>query len=81
MHQAAIEVIEAIIGFETDSFFELCKGVVDLVEHHHAVSPIGIVLRIFVIEANGSSEVIHCLLVVSSCHEGIPSIGVIFGVS
>jgi hypothetical protein len=80
MDEAAIEIIESIVGFETDGFFELCKGVVDLVEHHHAISSVGVVLRIFVVEANGSAEVIHRFLVMSSCHEGVSSVGVIFGV-
>lgn len=80
MDEAAIEIIESIVGLEADGFLELCKCIVDLVEHHHAISSVGVVLGIFVVEANGSAEVIHRFLVMSSCHEGIASVGVIFGV-
>lgn len=80
MDEAAIEIIESIVGLEADGFLELCKCIVDLVKHHHAISSVCVVLWIFVVEANGSAEVIHCFLVMSSCHEGISSVGVIFGV-
>lgn len=81
VNKASIEVVESIIGLETDSFFKLCKCVVDLVEHHHAVASIGVVLRIFIIESNRSAEVIHGLLVVPSSHEGVTSICMVLGMS
>lgn len=81
VYKTSIEVVESIIGFEADSFFELCKRIVDLVEHHHAVASIGIVLRIFIIESNRSSKVIHRLLIVSGSHEGVASIRMVLGMS
>lgn len=80
MDESPVEVVEAIVGFHGDGFFELCQGVIDLIEHHHTVASIGIVLWIFLIKANGSSEIIHGFLIVPSGHEGISSISMILGV-
>lgn len=52
-----------------------------MVEHHHAVTSIGVVLRIFIIESNRSSKVIHGLLIVSGSHEGVASIRMVLGMS
>ena len=79
MDQSSIEVVESIVGFEADSFFELCKRVVDLVEHHHAVASIGVILWVFIIESNRSSEVIHGLLIVTGGHKGVASVRMVLG--
>lgn len=81
MYKSTIEVIKAIVRLQTYGLFELSKGVIDLIEHHHAVAPICVVLRIFVIEADSCAKVIHGLLVVTGGHESIASISVIFCVS
>jgi hypothetical protein len=60
---------------------KLCQCVVDLVEHHHTVAPVGVVLSIFLVKANGSSKIIHCLLVVPDCHESLSSFTMILGMS
>ena len=78
--EAAVEVIEAVVGFKRDGFFKFSQGVVDLVEHHHAVTPVRVVLCVFVIEPDGSAEIVHGLLVVPNGHEGLSSLGVVFGV-
>ncbi len=80
MDQPSVEVIEPVVGLEADGLLELCEGVVDLVEHHHAVAPIGVVLRVLIIEPDCSSEIIHGLLVVPGGHEGVAPVRVVFGV-
>ena len=80
MHQSSVEVIKSIVGFQTDCLLELGQSIVDLIEHHHAVSSIGVVLWIFVIEADGCSEVVHGLLVVADSHEGVASVCMVFSV-
>lgn len=79
MDEAPIEVVEAVVWLKTDGLFELCECVVDLVEHHHAVTSIGVVLGVLVIEANSRAKVIHCLLVVSGGHEGVATVSVVLG--
>lgn len=81
VHEASVEVVETVVGFQTNCFLEFCESVVDLVEHHHAVTSVCIVLRVFIVETDCSTEVIHCLLVVSDRHKGITSISVIFCMS
>lgn len=79
VNQPSIEVVESVVWLETDCFFKLCKRIVDLVEHHHAVASIGVILWVFIIESNRCSEVIHGLLIVSSGHKGIASISMVLG--
>ncbi len=52
-----------------------------MIEHHHTISSIGIILRLFVIKSYGSSEIIHCFLVVSNCHESSTSVSMILCMS
>lgn len=79
--EASVEVVEAIVWFQGDCFFEFCESVVDLVEHHHAIASVCIVLWVFIVKSDCSTEIIHGFLVVSDCHKGISSISMIFGVS
>ena len=72
MDEAAVEVIEAVVGFKRDGFFKFSQGVVDLVEHHHAVTPVRVVLCVFVIEPDGSAEIVHGLLVVPNAMKASP---------
>lgn len=74
-------MIQPVVRFEGDSFFELREGIVDLVEHHHTVSSIRIILGLLVIEPDGSTEIIHGFLVVADGHESITSISMKLGVS
>jgi len=67
--------------FHRDGFMELGESVIDLVEHHHAVAPVGIVLSILFVEADGSPKVIHGLLVVPNRHKSLPPFRVVLGVS
>jgi len=80
VNQPSIEVIKAIIRFQRDGLFELSQGIIDLVEHHHAIAPICIVLRVFVIESDRCAEIVHSFLVVADCHKGLASFGVVAGV-
>ena len=65
--------------FHGDSFVELCKSIVDLVEHHHAITSVCIVLSIFLVEADSCSKIIHSFLIMSNCHECLSSFTVVFG--
>lgn len=58
---------------------EFCQSVVDLIEHHHTVTAVSIVLGVVAVEADGSSEVVHGFLIVTDGHEGLPSFRMIFG--
>lgn len=80
MHEPSIEMVKPIIGFQSDCFFKFGEGIVDLVEHHHAVASIGVVLGLLVVESDGRTEVVHCFLVVSDCHERIAAVCVVFSV-
>ena len=76
-----VEVVESIVRLHGYSFVKLCQCVVDLVEHHHTVTPVSIVLGIFLVKANGCSKVIHCLLVVPDGHEGLSPFTMVLGMS
>lgn len=78
--ETTIEVVKAIVRLKTNGLLELRESVINLVEHHHAVAPIRVVLWVFVIETNSRAEVVHCFLVVTSRHECITTIGMILGV-
>ena len=77
MNEASVKVVEPIVGFETDGFLEFSKGVVDLVQHHHAVASVGKILGVFVVKTDSSAEVVHCLLVMSGSHKSIASVGMV----
>lgn len=81
VNKSAVKVIEAVIGFQGDGFFELSQGIIDLVEHHHAVASVCVVLGVFVIKTDSRAEIIHRFLVVSDSHESLASLRVIFSVS
>jgi len=81
VHQTAVEVVETIVGFQGYCFLEFCEGVVDLVEHHHAVASVCVVLWVFIVKANRSTEIIHGFLVVADRHKCVTSISMIFGMS
>lgn len=81
VYESAIEVVETIAWLEAYRFLELCESVVYLVEHHHTITSICIVLWVFIIESDRSTKVIHSLLIMSNRHKGIPSISVIFCMS
>ena len=77
VNQAAIEIVETVVGSKVDGFFELGQGVVDLVQHHHAVASVGVVLGLLVVKSDSCTEVIHGFLIVADSHEGISSVRVI----
>lgn len=74
MHETTIEMIQTVIWFEDNGLLELGKCIIDLVEHHHAIAPVRVVLCLLIIKPDSSAEIIHCLLVVPDCHEGIATI-------
>lgn len=80
MNQSSIEIIKAIIRFKTNSFLKLGKSIINLIEHHHTIASISIVLWIFIIKSYSSSKIIHCFLIMSSCHKSITSVCMIFSV-
>jgi hypothetical protein len=80
MYQSSVEVEETLSRFEGNCLLELCEGIIYLVEHHHTIAPVGVVLRIFVIEADGSAKVVHGFLVVTDGHEGFTTFRVVAGV-
>lgn len=71
VHEASVEVVETILRLHRDRLMELGEGVVNLVEHHHAVAAVRIILRIISVEADSRSEVVHGFLVVPDRHEGL----------
>lgn len=77
MHQSSIEVIETIMRFHWYCFMKLSQGIVDLVQHHHTISSVGVVLSIISVKTNSCSEIVHCLLIVTNSHESLPSFWVI----
>ena len=81
VYEPAVEVVEAIAGFDAYRFLELCEGIVYLVEHHHAIASVSIVLCILIVKADGCTKVVHGLLVVTDGHKGITSVSVIFCMS
>lgn len=79
--QSAVEVVEPVGWFHGDGFVKFSQGIVDLVEHHHTVASVGVVLGVVAVEPDGSAKVVHGFLVVSDGHEGFSSFRVVLGVS
>lgn len=75
--ESPIEIVETIVRFHGDGFVELSKRIVYLVEHHHAVTSVGIVLCILLVKTNGSPKIVHRFLVVSNRHESLSSFTVV----
>lgn len=80
MDKPPVEVVKAILRFHRYGLVELSQGVVDLVEHHHAIASIGIVLSVVAIKSDSRSKIVHSLLVMSDGHKGLSSFGVVASV-
>lgn len=78
IYESSIEIVETVCWLEGDGLLELSESIIYLVEHHHAVTSVGIVLCLLVIESDCSPEIIHGFLIMSYCHKGIPPICVVF---
>lgn len=77
MHQTTIEIIYSIIWFEFDRLLKLGQGVINLIQHHHTVASIRIVLRLVFVKSYGRTKIIHSFLIVTDCHKSGTSVSVI----
>ena len=81
MNQSSIKIIQSICRFKCNSFFKLSQCIINLIQHHHTVSSICIILRLFIIKSDSSTKIIHSFLIVPSCHESITSVSMILCMS
>jgi hypothetical protein len=77
VNKTSIEIIYSIIWFQGNGFLKLSQRVINLVQHHHTISSVSIVLRLFVIKPDGSTKIIHGFLIVADCHKCGSSISMI----
>lgn len=74
-----VKVIQAFIWFQLNSPFKLLQSLPNLVEIHHAVSSVRVVLGLFLVKADGCSKIIHSFLILPNGHENRTSLGMILG--
>ena len=79
VHKSPIKIKQSIRWLQRNCLLKLSQCVVNLIQHHHTVSSVSIILRMFVVKSDCCSEIIHGLLILSNSHESIASVSVIFG--
>ena len=79
MDKSSIKVKQSVSWLQRNCFFKFSQGIVNLVQHHHAVTPVSIILRVLIIKSDCCSEIIHGLLILADSHKSVTPISVIFG--